>query len=73
MNRIEQKYEAIRNPSNLVEGWSIEEFNKWLDIQLEGHDHLTSLIGALKAFEEEELYEYCELIKNKIDSHEKFN
>lgn len=59
---INEAYLQIVNPVNLVSHFRTkEEFDKWIDIGTK-----KDLECALKAFEKEELYEYCEIIKNKI-------
>ena len=59
---INEAYLEISNPINLVRHFKTkEDFEKWLDIGAK-----KDLECALKAFEKEELYEYCEIIKNKI-------
>lgn len=59
---INEAYLQIVNPINLVSHFKTQkEFENWLDIGTK-----KDLECALKAFEKEELYEYCEIIKNKI-------
>jgi hypothetical protein len=59
---INEVYLQIANPVNLVSHFRTrKEFENWLDIGTK-----KDLECALKAFEKEELYEYCEIIKNKI-------
>lgn len=59
---INEAYLQISNPTNLVANFETKEsFENWLDLGTK-----KDLECALKAFEDCELYEYCEIIKNKI-------
>lgn len=58
-------YKRIIKPSNLVKG--IKNFDEWLNLATCKKD----LECCLKAFEDDELYEYCVLIKEKIDNYGK--
>lgn len=60
---MNEKYLSLIEPENLVE--HIQDFNEWLDLAESKKD----LIDTLIAFEVAEMYEYCVLIKNKIDSY----
>ena len=60
-NISEISYRDIISPSNLFS--SKEEVTNFLNIESSVKD----LECFLKACEEEELYEYCSLIKNKIN------
>ena len=67
LDEAEMFYQRLRQPSNLVRGMSEEDFEGWLDLA----EDLESLEAALKAFEEDEMFEYCIIIKNRIDQWEK--
>lgn len=64
METLIQAYQEIKNPTNLLP--HIEDFEKWLDLA----EDKESLEATLFAFQEEELYEQCAIIKNKIEKYE---
>lgn len=66
MNNIETAYLSILNdPKTLFS--KIDNFDTWLDLA----ECKKDLIDTLKAFEEEELFEQCIIIKNKIDTYDR--
>lgn len=55
-------YLTIINPKSLIQSFKTRQnFEDWLDLGTR-----EDLIWTLKAFEKEELYEICLIIKNKI-------
>lgn len=60
---MNEKYLSLIEPENLIE--HIQDFNEWLDLAESKKD----LVDTLIAFEATEMYEYCVLIKNKIDNY----
>lgn len=64
METLIQAYQEIKNPTNLLP--HIEDFEKWLDLA----EDKESLEATLLAFQEEELYEQCIIIKNRIENYE---
>ena len=61
MEIIEREYKKLIQPQNLFK--HIEDFEEWLDLA----EDKESLKATLKAFEVEEMYEQCIVIKNKIE------
>lgn len=58
---INEQYEEIIDPSYLIK--YIKDFDAWLSLSENKED----LIACLNAFTDAELYEKCEIIKNKIE------
>jgi hypothetical protein len=59
---INEVYLELINPINLITNFKTQdEFKDWLDLGSK-----EDLKHTLKAFEECELYEHCQIIKNKI-------
>lgn len=59
-----KKYREIINPRNFIhEILKDYSFEEWLDLA----EDIESLEGCLKSFEKEEMYEYCVIIKKKIE------
>lgn len=59
---MDDAYLAIINPKRLLQSFETRQsFEDWLDLGTR-----EDLIFTLKAFEEQELYEICLIIKNKI-------
>lgn len=66
MNNIETAYLSILNdPKTLFS--KIDNFDTWLDLA----ECKKDLIDTLKAFEDEDLFEQCSVIKNKIDNYDR--
>ena len=64
MDNLEQMYLDLIQPSKLVEHFeNEEEFREWLKIGT-----AEEMEWALKAFEKEELYRYCKIIKEEIEN-----
>lgn len=62
MVKLQKIYEYITHPRNLLKYFKTrEDFIKWLDLGSK-----EDLEYALEAFEKEELYEYCVIIRDKI-------
>ena len=62
MVKLQKIYEYISHPRNLLKYFKTrEDFIKWLDLGSK-----EDLECALEAFEKEELYEYCVIIRDKI-------
>lgn len=57
---INEQYEEIVDPSYLIK--YIKDFDAWLSLAKNKEE----LISCLIAFTEAELYEECEIIKNRI-------
>ena len=67
MNELEKMYLDLIQPSKLVEYFLDEQdFREWL--RLGGPEEMR---WALKAFENEELYSHCKIIKEEIELAEK--
>lgn len=62
MNKV---YQEVVNPRNLFP--KIPDFGAWLDLA----EDVESLEATLKAFEKEEMYEECIVIKDKMDEWKK--
>lgn len=64
MTRLE--YESLIFPTNLFH--SIEEFEEFIKIREDGW--LQGMKNLLKICEQNELYEYCAVIKKELDKEE---
>lgn len=64
MEVIEEAYEYLVQPQNLIK--HIEDFEEWLDLA----EDKESLEAALRAFEKEEMFEQCVIIRDKIEKWE---
>lgn len=60
------QYRRLINPANIARGMSLEEFEEWTLIGRGEIMYLQSLKDALKAFEKEEMFEHCIILKNRI-------
>lgn len=69
VEEIVDDYLNLIQPHILITKMTNDEFEDWLSLDLlEDKDmYLESLKLTLKAFEAQDLYEHCRLIKNKID------
>lgn len=67
MKTLNQVYQEIKSPTNLLP--HIEDFEKWLDLA----EDKETLEATLIAFQEEELYEQCVIIKKRIENYENNN
>lgn len=55
-----------------VSDYSNEEFKEWIKQSHEGftvEEHTTGLIKLKSLLEQEENYEFCQIIKNRIDEY----
>jgi len=70
IDNLIEAYLKIIDPVVLTSKLSKDEFRRWVEIG-EGEDkdeYKTSLQLALKSFETAEIFEYCQIIKEKLDS-----
>ena len=58
---IEKAYRDLIRPQNLIK--YISDFEEWLDLA----EDIESLKATLTAFEKEEMYEECVIIRDKIE------
>ena len=64
MDELERMYLDLIQPKKLVEHFEDEEeFREWLRIGT-----TEEMRWALRAFESEELYRYCKIIKEEIEN-----
>lgn len=59
-------YLEIIEPNKIITNFeTIEDFEEWLELGTK-----EDLLATLKAFEEAELYEYCQIILNRVKMHD---
>ena len=64
LEKLEKMYLDLIHPKKLIEHFETDEdFIEWLRI-----GSVEEMSWALKAFENEELYKYCKIIKDEIES-----
>lgn len=68
---LNEEYKKLINPAILAKDMDEKEFKRWLSLGEEHPMYITHLEDALKAFELEEMFEHCILIKEKIDEKKK--
>lgn len=64
-NSLNSIYEDLTDPRELIK--YIDNFENWLSLATD----IIDLKFTLKAFEKAEMYEQCEIIRNKINKYEK--
>lgn len=67
------QYKRLINPANIAKDMSLKEFEEWTLIGRGEVMYLQSLKDALKAFEKEEMFEHCIILKNRILEEENKN
>lgn len=70
IEEIIDDYLNLIQPEILITKLTKDEFDRWLEIDLLEDEtmYIESLKLTLIAFQQRELYEYCSIIKNKIDN-----
>ena len=63
----EEEYKELINPAKIAKDMSMEDFERWTLIGRNHPMYLQSLKDALIAFEKEEMYLHCAILKKRID------